>query len=241
MKGGTFVDLRFALMFGLLLFAGIRPRPNVTEAAVAGLAIGILIALRSAQIGATWIEHRSDLADLRAAISTVEPGTRVLAARGHPGHLTDAEPKGRALPGIYRLDGHLAALLSNERKAFWPLLFADPTQQPLTVKPPFDRIAQPLSEPVEWQWLAQEPLPPEALRGARYLAHWRRDFDYVLLIDPPAAVQSHPGMSPLYRGSYAHLYRVDRQENWPPSPEPLNLRGTITGQRAPLSPALAHP
>jgi hypothetical protein len=243
LKGGTFIDLRFALMIGLLLFAGIRPHLTAREAAFAGLAIGTLILLRSAQIGASWIDHRHDLADLRAAIATVEPGTRVLAARGHPGHLTDVEPKRRALPGIYRLDGHLAALLISERKAFWPLLFADPAQQPLTIKPPFDRIAQPLSEPAEWQWLTREEAFPEALQSARYLEHWRQDFDYVLLIDPAVTVQSHPGLSPLYRGKYAQLYRVDHQESPPrsPLPAPEDLRGTITDQRVLISPPPSRP
>ncbi|HEY0852836.1 MAG TPA: hypothetical protein VGD96_23180 [Bradyrhizobium sp.] len=243
LKGGTFVDLRFALMIGLLLFAGIRPHLTVAEAGFAGLTVGILIVLRSAQVGASWIDHRHDLADLRAAIATIEPGTRVLAARGHPGYLTSVEPKRRALPGVYRLDGHLAALLLSERKAFWPLLFADPTQQPLIIKPPFDRIAQPGSEPVEWQWLAQEALPPAALRNARYLEHWRQDFDYVLLIDPPVAVQPHPGLSPLYRGNYAQLYRIDHQESQPRSPltGPRDLRGAIADQGASTSPAPGRP
>jgi hypothetical protein len=38
-------------------------------------------------------------------------------------------------------------------------LFADPAQQPLAVGPPFDRIAQPLSEPIEWPWIDQDALP----------------------------------------------------------------------------------
>jgi hypothetical protein len=134
----------------------------------------------------------------------------VLAARGRPGHVVGTEPEARALPGIYRLDGHLAALLTSERKAFFPLLFADPAQQPLTVRPPFDRIAQPLVEPAEWPWLSEQPLSSDARLMARYLANWPQDFDYVLLIDAPADVQPLPALSPLYSGNYARLYRVNR-------------------------------
>jgi hypothetical protein len=210
LKGGTFVDLRFALMMGLLLFAGIQPRLTAREDAFAALAVGLLIAARSFHIGSTWIDHRQDLTDVRAAIAKVEPGSRVLAARGRPGHIVGTEPEARALPGIYRLDGHLAALLVAERKAFFPLLFADPAQQPLTVKPPFDRIAQPLVEPAEWPWLSEQPLSSDAQLRARYLAQWPRDFDYVLLIDAPADVQLNASLSPLYRGNYARLYRVNR-------------------------------
>jgi hypothetical protein len=210
LKGGTFVDLRFAMMMGLLLFAGVQPRLTAREGTIAALAVGLLIAVRSFHIGSTWIDHRQDLAEVRAAIAKVEPGSRVLAARGRPGHIIGTEPEERALPGIYRLDGHLAALLVAERKAFFPLLFADPAQQPLTVRPPFDRIAQPLVEPAEWTWLSEQPLSSDALLRARYLAQWPQDFDYVLLIDAPADVQPHPALSPLYRGNYAQLYRVNR-------------------------------
>jgi hypothetical protein len=210
LKGGTFVDLRFAMMMGLLLFAGVQPRLTVRESAFAAFAVGLLIAVRSFHIGSTWIDHRQDLADVRAAIAKVEPGSRVLAARGRPGHIVGTEPEERALPGIYRLDGHLGALLVAERKAFFPLLFADPAQQPLTVKPPFDRIAQPLVEPAEWPWLSEQPLSSDTLLQARYLAQWPRDFDYVLLIDAAADVQPHPALSPLYSGNYARLYRVNR-------------------------------
>jgi hypothetical protein len=213
LKGGTLVDLRAALMIGLLLFAGIRPRTTGHEAAFASIVVGVLIALRSAQVGAAWFEHRHDLVELRTAFANVEAGARVLPMRGRPGNLTGTEPEGRALPGIYRLDGHLAALLVSERKAFYPLLFADPAQQPLTIKPPFDRLAQPLGELANWQWLAAKTLPPEALQRARYLEHWQRDFDYVLLIDAPASVQSHPALRPLYRGSYVQLYRINRADD----------------------------
>lgn len=201
----AFIDLRFAMMMGLLLFAGIQPHLTSRQAILTGLVVGALIVLRSGYVGMTWIDHRQDLADLRAAIANVQPGARVLAARGHPGGETNVQPAERALPGIYRLDGHLAALVVIERSAFYPLLFADPTQQPVIVKPPFDRIAQPLSEPIEWQWLMGEGPATDV----RYLRHWQQDFDYVLLIDPPGVTQSPPTLSPLYRGNYAQLYRID--------------------------------
>ncbi len=47
LKGGTFVDLRFAMMMGLLLFAGVQPRLTAREGAMAALAVALLIAVRS--------------------------------------------------------------------------------------------------------------------------------------------------------------------------------------------------
>lgn len=208
-KGGTFVDLRFALMIGLLLFAGVQPR-LLPLPAILVVAVGAFIVLRSGYIGMMWFDHRHDLADVRAALAMVEPGARVMVARGQPGHLTDVRPPERALPGIYRLDGHIAALLVIERHAFWPLLFADSAQQPLIVKPPFDQIAQPLSEPVEWPLLGEESFSAETLRNARYLSHWRASFDNVLLIDLATSVRTPRGLLPVYRGHYARLFRIGR-------------------------------
>jgi hypothetical protein len=225
MKGGAFIDMRFALMIALLLFAGIQPSLSIGEATLTSVAVATLIVLRSGYVGMTWLDHRHDLADLRAAIAQVQPRARVLAARGRPGHEADPEPANRALPGIYRLDGHLAGLLVIERRAFWPLLFADPAQQPLAVRPPFDRIAQPMSEPIEWQWIAQDTLPAEALQRAPYLDQWQRKFDDVLLIDRPEATRSSAALFPVYRGSYVELYRVDH----PTDPDQHQSHAETTG------------
>ncbi len=209
--GGTFVDARLALMMGFLLFAGLQPRISPRYGAPVGLTFAALIGLRVSYIAMTWIDHRVDLADLRSAIAEVRPGARVLVARGHPGHLTDVEQPVRALPGVYRLDGHLAALLVVERRAFWPLMFADPAQQPLEVRPPYDEIAQPLAEPVDWPELSRDAGSPQALGGARYLRDWRAHFDDVLLIDPPTPMLSPRGLLPAYAGGYAVLYRIQRE------------------------------
>jgi len=208
-KSGTLIAERFALMMGLLVLDSIQPCLSSRDAAFTGSALAVLIFVRSIYVGTTWIDHRRDLADVRAAIAHVQPGSRVLVARGQPGYLTDVLPPERALPGVYRLDGNVAALLVIERKAFWPLLFADPIQQPLVVKPPFDRIAHPLAEPVEWKALAAETLVP---KPATYLEHWRDDFDNVLLIDPPPKMAAIYGLGPIYQGEYAQLYNIDHRQ-----------------------------
>ncbi len=204
-KGGTFMDLRLALLFGLLLFAGIDPRFAGRFGRIALTAFVALLLVRSVSVGIVWFEHRQDLADLRAAMAPVSPGARVLLARG-------AAPEsvpGRILPGVYPLDNHLPALLLIERRAFWPLLFADPSQQPLMVRPPYDAIAHPLGEPADWAWL-QAPVTPQILAQAPYLKAWRTMFDYVLLIDPPEPSGTAAGLVPVRSNGYAALYRVSR-------------------------------
>lgn len=208
-KGGTFVEARLALMFMLLIFAGMQPRVTRRQGAIVALVVVALIGIRTAYVASRWIDHRQDIADVRSVIAEVKPGSRVLVARGHPGHETAGVlPPERALPGMYRLDGHLGALLVIERRAFWPLMFADPTQQPLMVKPPYDAIAHPLGEPVDWPLLNQDSFSATDLAAARYLPEWRRNFDYVLLIDLPAPSQPPPrGLTPLASNAYAVLYR----------------------------------
>ncbi|MDB5654014.1 MAG: putative rane protein of unknown function, partial [Tardiphaga sp.] len=91
-----------------------------------------------------------------------------------------------------------------ERRAFCPLLFADPTQQPLALRPPYDRLSQRLGDSSDWSLLQQEDLTEP-----RYLANWRHDFDQVLLVDPQAPVPSVAGLTPLRTGSFAALYRIE--------------------------------
>ena len=208
LKGGTFVDIRLTLMMGLLLCAGMELRLPARQEWRMVLAIAALAGLRSVSVGSNWLHHREDLADLRAAIAAVEPGAKVLAAKdANP--VTDPSAPERLLPDIQRLDSHLPALLLIERRAFWPQLFADPSQQPLEVRAAYKSIAQPSGEPVAWEKLRQD-FPAGYGADESYLRHWRKDFEYVLLIDRPPSLRPPPGLIPVYIGAYAALWRVAR-------------------------------
>ena len=200
LKGGTFVDVRFALMMGLLIFAGLTPRLSRDHERRLMLGIAALVALRSLYTGWAWFDHRKDLADLRAAMAEVQPGALVLAARSQ-NPATDVATPERMLPDTGRLDSHLPALLVIERRAFWPNLFADPVQQPVRVRAPYARLAWPLYDPVDWEAF-KGPLTPGLLGFAPYLRDWRADFDNVLLIDRPATLAPPAGLTPLYAGNY---------------------------------------
>lgn len=209
-KGGTFIDTRLALMMGLLLFAGIDPDLPRRRIPLFGLAIGALVLLRAGSVAAAWTDHRGDLDQVRAAIAPVQPGARVLVVQGDASGRTDISVPARALPGLYRLDGHLGALLVTERRAFWPLLFADPNQQPVVVRPPYSDIAQPLGDLVGWDALRPAEPTPQTLAAARYLRYWRTRFDYVLLLDAGGAKGPVPsGLAAVRVTPYAALYRVE--------------------------------
>ena len=209
-KGGTFIDARLALMMGLLLFAGLEPNLPRRSGLLVAIAVGGLIFVRSTCVAGNWADHREDLAEVRAAIAPVTPGARVLVVRGDTSESTDIKPTSRALPGIDRLDGHLGALLVIERRAFWPLLFADPGQQPVAVRAPYRDIAQSPGDMVDWGQLRPAEPTALALASASYLQRWRTRFDYVLLLDADKATGPVPnGLAPVRLTPYAALYSVN--------------------------------
>lgn len=211
MSTGTLIDLRFSTMACLLLFAGLEPDLTMRQARLVTAVFGALIVVRTAYVGATWFDHRKDLAEFRAAIANVAPGTRVLATRSYPDEIVYASTPERLLPGLYPTDNHLPALLLIERRAFWPLLFAHPAQQPIRVLPPYDKLSYPVGMPVKWQWLSDQSYSILQLSVAPYLPNWRSNFDEVLLIDPPAPLPPIEGLSELHPGTYVKLYRIEHE------------------------------
>ena len=78
LMGASFLDTRFAVMFGFLLFAVVDPvkMPRQPRRVLAtGLAV--LFALRMAVVAEVWTEHWRDLTQLRAVIAAVPPGALV--------------------------------------------------------------------------------------------------------------------------------------------------------------------
>ncbi len=133
----------------------------------------------------------------------------VSAAEDAPPAYRDAEPRSRFVPLLHRVDEHLPGLLVIERHAFWPLLFADPAQQPLVVRPPYAAIAAPLREPPPAR-LLETDRPVAA--AAPYLDNWPANFDYVLVLDA-GAIAAKPlrpdRLEPREATDFAALYRVN--------------------------------
>jgi hypothetical protein len=189
-KHTGFVDARIPIMLGLLLFAGMRPLgflPSTRYAVTAVLAFALVV--RTTSLGVVWFDHNHDLADFRRVVSTVQPGSRVLVVSVDPVDVPDywdSVPRGRRIPGFFRLDLHLPALLTIEHRAFWPYLFATPGEQPLVVRPPYDELSVGQGMPPDWQSLVVgyqvHPVTPTP-----YLRDWQRNFDYVLMLNAGGA------------------------------------------------------
>lgn len=215
MKQTGFIDARFPIMMGLLLFAGFRPvalSPRVRI--VIATVLALTFVARTTSLGFVWLDHNRDLTDFRQVIAQVPPGSRVLVVSVDPQDAPDYwanSPRGRKIPGFFRLDFHLPALLTIERRAFWPYLFTAEAKQPLVMRPPYDRISVPEGQPPDWQSLVLG-YDVHLVTLAPYLAHWQQNFDYVLLLEAGGAANLS-GFLPdklhlLVARDIAALYRI---------------------------------
>jgi hypothetical protein len=143
-RTATFVDVRFVVFLGFLVFCPFTPR-ELPRSIIMTISMSLisLCLLRTGVAARVWYDQRQDLADLRQACKPIEPGSRVLVvtvqgpgadklmAGGDPALQPEAPP-GRFLSVIGTPTyWYIAALVTIERHAFWPLLFSSDNKQPL--------------------------------------------------------------------------------------------------------------
>ena len=223
-KGGAWLDLRFPIMAAFLLFAGLAPRALPRAFGIgAGLAISILFAVRTARVAEVWHAHNAYVDVLRGVVAKVPPGSRVIVARVDPRlnrRWWHEVPPGRRLIGIGSADDHLAVLLLTERRAFSPLLFSSPTQQPIRVLAPYLELSVPSGYPPDYTLLATTRPTGEDAEKFPYLRDWPEKFDFVLVVDLDGALDMSGMLSDdgdlskllrlVVRADFATLLRVCR-------------------------------
>ena len=212
-KGGAWIDARFSVTAGFMLFAGCRPRLRRWPGVAAAVVAACLLLARTGVVATVWTAHREELAQLRTSIAAVAPASRVLVVRVAP----EADPAywarvppGRHVLGSTTTEIHEAALLLIERHAFWPLLFANPSQQPLTILAPYRALSFPLGMPPDYHTLmGADPLD---LAKAPYLADWQHNFDMVLVLDadgvPDLSRLLPDRLERVNETGFAALYRI---------------------------------
>jgi hypothetical protein len=222
MMGTGFIDARFPVMIGLLMFAGLRPvRLPPRVRAVIAVVLALTFLARTASLATVWHAHNQDLTDMRRVIAPVPRGARVLVVTVDPQDNPDywnALPRGREIPELFRIEFHLPALLVIEHQAFFPCLFTVRAKQPLITLPPYDRLGAPECQPPDWQSLvvgySVHPVTP-----APYLRNWQRNYDFVLLLNAGGAGDLRrflpERLTLLTSADVAALYRVR-----PPAPVP---------------------
>jgi len=209
LMSASFLDTRIAIMLGFLLFAAVDlgHLPWLTRGVVAA-GLAVLFAVRMAVVAEVWTEQRRDLADLRAVIAAVPPGALVymtnVPQEEAPAYW-NAGPRSRRLSNTLRMEFHMPALLLIERGAFWPILFANPAQQPISLRPAYATLAHKAHDIPSHAALVSHPD-----RGSAAL----RDFDFVLMLEA-GADSDLPAFVPrclalMSRTDFAALFRVRR-------------------------------
>jgi hypothetical protein len=154
-KGTYLFDTRFIVMLGFLVFGAFLPVPQPRLVAAA---FALLFLVRMAVLGFAWCEQRQDVADMRTTIASVRPGDRVMLAfvthEDARAYWRDG-PMNRRLSLGLPLYYHLPALLLIEHHAFWPYLFADPSQQPIETLPRYRELAEQVGGFVDYRRLEQ--------------------------------------------------------------------------------------
>jgi hypothetical protein len=190
-KGVYFVDTRLPVMMGFLVFAGFMPRG--LSARERSLAVALFVILFVARVGLitdVWVNSQRDLADLRQTISSITPGSRVLAAdvpfRDNPDWYENM-PASRRLPEVAETYWHLASFVLLDRHAFWPNIFAEESQQPIAITAPYRELEAVRSPPLNYMDLTMSRVPDQELEHFPYLVNWKDRFDYVLLLNAEGA------------------------------------------------------
>jgi hypothetical protein len=175
------LNARLPMMMVLAMAAGLRPELEVSVAAsrfAVGAALALVL-LRTAYITTVWRGAERDLAAVRSAVASVEPGSAVLPVQYE---ISPADrplvPTGRLLGGKAPNYWHYPSLVVVDRKAFIPWLFSTPGKQPLRVLPPWSEISTD-------EGLPQPVSALMTINAGRYafMNDWHSRFDYVLLLN----------------------------------------------------------
>ncbi|WP_139809942.1 hypothetical protein [Sphingomonas azotifigens] len=186
-KGVFYIDTRVPVMMGFLLFAATLPRVSRPVGVVIFLAIAALFIARMSLIGRVWVEAQQDVADVRAVLVPVTPGSRVLAVDAlvdtSNGPIVPSRSLARTYPNSF---WHYASFAFIDRQAFWADAFTLSGQQPVISQPYYDRSGKAGAFPMPTlQMLTGAGLAPGKPKPS-HLTDWPSKFDYILVVNASA-------------------------------------------------------
>ncbi len=134
--GALYADVRLGPALALLAVAALDVRGDArTQSVVAAVAVGFAL-LRAGVFVGEWRDYNAQIAPIAQAVGRIEPGSTLFAAttEQYPALIADTAAR-RALwqPPLK----HVASLAVLETPVFVPMTWADPTQQPLAVRPAY--------------------------------------------------------------------------------------------------------
>ena len=207
---------RLALPLVLLCIAGVQPVLPARIGIVAAAAVLGMLVVHCLGAAIVWHGQDAVLQDMRAVTRGIAPCSRVLATRDG-NDAWKVEPDEPAVARIFYNGvayNNLPALLTLERHAFWPMVFAEAGKQPLAVRAPFRALQQDDGYLPLTKQLGMRPQDNAEVRGSNgwpaQLRDWRHRYDDLLILNQHQPERDLPaGLQLQAERGFAALYRID--------------------------------
>jgi len=135
--GALYVDSRLGPAIAFLVLIAFDVRAEAKVAQLALLAASVLIALvRTVALSAAWLSDQNAITPIISAFERIEPGSALFAVTSDPYTKLIASTADERRAWNPPLE-HVASYAVLHAPVFVPMVFAEPTQQPLVVKPAF--------------------------------------------------------------------------------------------------------
>jgi len=201
-KGGGDLDARFLIMLvaflpAAFLPAAVSPAADSPAAdwptadwpmrsrrhAIIAAVLLALFSVRMIVLLAAWQVWAGDLTAFRSVIASIRPGDVVLSMQRplHEPMPAWTKPDAERISDGTLIDTHLPALLLIEHDAYWPYLFDNTSQQPITTRQPY-RAAASLADN------SPDPIATLATRPPEM-----RPFTHLLVFAPASATSPRTG------------------------------------------------
>ena len=220
--GTGWISWRFPIMALLTAAAAICPFPNVGEGIRRRLVIASVstVFLRTALVACIWWQGSQDAGAVQSVLAALPPGSKVLPIAHFPAHRSGWQHASRYFFQGENTIRHLPALATLDAGAFIPTLFTAIGKQPLQVIGEFQSIAVPEGSLLSPGALFCPSMQAFYVPSTPYLAGWRQNFDYLLVINadlPDMFVGSALpiGLKKVANARFAELYAIDKTDITP--------------------------
>ena len=219
LEGNWLADRRLPVLIFWVFIAGTRPTlaGPIANWGMASVCAIVMI-VNAASIHGVWQIYDSHYAEFRSAAGQIPRGARVLPVQVDKRF--DPEARYSGLPYLY---WHLLSLTVIDRGIFYPILFTNPSAQPVRVAaavahldvssgmPAWPESLLPATDPAQVPDLLEDDRHGH---GPIYWKDWQLEYDYVLLVrmgfnqpNPAPAL-----LEPVAAGSFFDIYKVVRPE-----------------------------
>jgi hypothetical protein len=210
------IDKRFPLLALLTALSATRLTVDLKRQNWLLAGAVALVAARTAWISLNWAAFTPLMESMRTALADVPAGSRVLPMQhDNTGRVGIFHLLGRTTPNFDETFRHYPAMMIPWRHAFTPMMFAQYREKPTQLQP----SVVPISNPTGGVLYSVHALTNFKLLNPRtqYIRDWRRNFDYVLVLnadqpDRDGPFTPPPGLIPVNDTGFAQLYRVEKSD-----------------------------